>query len=84
MKPQLLRPFDALPYFTLGGFRQILGFDEITGQHTRIMLSRCQQAGHILALKRGVYLMCRFFKLHHNDVNFIPAINAILVALTSR
>ncbi len=79
MKTKLLRPFEDLPYFTLGGFKQILGYDEDTDQHARVLLSRWRQAGRILALKRGVYMTRRFFELHRNDVNFNPAISAILV-----
>lgn len=79
MKTQLLKPFEDLPYFTLVGFKQILGFDEVTDQQARRLLSRWQKAGHILALKRGVYMTRRFFELHRNDVNFTPAISAILV-----
>jgi predicted transcriptional regulator of viral defense system len=79
MKLDLLSPFEELPYFTIAGFRQLLEDGETLDQRAREMLSRWKRAGHILSLKRGVYMTRRFYELHRSDPDFAPAVSAILV-----
>lgn len=79
MKLDLLKPFEQLPYFTIAGFKQILNGDERVDQRARELLSRWKRAGHILSLKRGVYMTRRFYELHRSDAEFAPAVSAVLV-----
>lgn len=74
----LLDAFERLPYFTLTGFRQTLTQGRNTDQRSRELISRWGQAGHVIPLKRGVYMARRFFELHHNDADFAPAVSSIL------
>ena len=79
MKLQSLKPFEQIPYFTISGFKQTLGVEEAEAQRVREMLSRWIQAGHLLQLKRGVYMTRRFAELHRGDPAFAPAVSAILL-----
>jgi predicted transcriptional regulator of viral defense system len=77
MKRDLLRAFQGAPYFTIAGFRQIAGEDD---PHTvRVLLHRWAQAGHILALKKGVYMTRRFADRHGSDPSFPAVVSAILL-----
>ena len=51
---------------------------ETPGQ-SRVLLYRWSKAGHILPLKKGVYMTRRFFERHRGDNDFAMAISAILV-----
>jgi predicted transcriptional regulator of viral defense system len=77
MKHTILSAFEELPYFTVNSFRQIAG-DEITPAHARIALHRWAQAGHILQLKKGVYMHRRFFEQHRAKLHFSAVVSAIL------
>jgi hypothetical protein len=77
MKISLLDPFENIPYFTIEGFKQVSG---IEAPHTvRTLMHRWSQAGHILALKKGVYMTRRFYEQHRQDNDFSAAVSAILV-----
>lgn len=77
MKTSLLRPFETLPYFTLEGFRQAAGFE--SPEQTRVLLHRWAKAGHILPLKKGVYMSRRFYEQHRGQPAFAAAVSAILL-----
>ncbi len=77
MKTNQLCPFENIPYFTIEGFRQVSGIE--TPHTVRMLLHRWSQAGHILALKRGVYMTRRFYEQHRQDNDFAAAVSAILV-----
>jgi hypothetical protein len=51
-------------------------------QRARELLHRWSRAGHIIPLKRGVYMTHRFYEAHRTDANFAPAISAILIPLS--
>jgi predicted transcriptional regulator of viral defense system len=77
MKTDLLRPFESVPYFTLEGFKQATGME---GAHPlRVLLHRWMKAGHILQLKRGMYMTRRFYEQRRGDYLFPAAVSAILV-----
>lgn len=77
MKTDLLHPFERIPYFTIEGFKQASG---MTDPHTvRVLLHRWVQAGHLLALKKGVYMTRRFYETHRQERNFSAAVSAILL-----
>lgn len=75
MKTNLLHPFEPLPYFTIEGFRQASGMD--SPEQARLLLHRWARAGHILPLKKGVYMTRRFYELHRADAPFTPALSAM-------
>ena len=54
-----------------------MGEDE--SQRVRELLSRWTKEGHILRLKRGVYMTKKFYLLHHNETEFNPAVSAIIL-----
>lgn len=74
-----LKELESLPYFTIGGFRQLLDGRKRPEESAREILSRWVQSGYILNIKRGVYMPRRFYELHRNDSDFSPAISAILL-----
>ncbi|MDL1944358.1 hypothetical protein FBQ99_18645 [Chloroflexi bacterium CFX2] len=77
MKTDLLASFENIPYFTIQGFRQATGME--SPNQTRTLLHRWSKAGHIIPLKKGVYLTRRFYERHGGDIAFTAAISAILV-----
>jgi hypothetical protein len=80
MKLDLLRPFERMPYFTIEGFKQSAGMDS-PGQ-VRMLMYRWAKAGHILPIKKGMYMSRKFFELHHGDESFTAAISTILLPLS--
>lgn len=79
MKYSILSPFENLPYFTIEGFRQIAGNDVTGDAHTRVALYRWVQAGHLIALKKGVYMHHRFYERHCQEAAFSGVVSAILL-----
>ena len=77
MKPDLLTLFEAIPYFTLEGFKQASKME--SPGYTRIMLHRWAKTARIIPLKRGLYMTRRFFDQHGNDPAFTAAISSILL-----
>jgi hypothetical protein len=82
MKLDLLEPFDRVPYFTINGFRQMMGSDMDDPARARECLHRWKQAGHIILLKRGIYMTRRFFETHRADADFAPSISAVLLPIS--
>lgn len=78
MRNELLTPFEGMPYFTIEGFRQIAGMDS-PDQVVRNSLYRWVKAGHLLQLKKGVYMTRRFYEQHRGDYLFSAAVSAILI-----
>jgi predicted transcriptional regulator of viral defense system len=54
MKLDLLRPFERMPYFTIEGFKQAAGMEN--PKQVRMLLYRWAKAGHIVPIKKGVYM----------------------------
>jgi len=80
MKIDLLKPFENIPYFTVAGFKQVLNAGESDSQRVRDMLSRWVKKGHIVRLKKGVYMTRRFYELHQSHVSFSPAVSSIILS----
>lgn len=78
MRSELLKPFEGMPYFTIEGFRQIAGMNS-PDQVVRNSLYRWVKAGHLLQLKKGVYMTRRFYEQHRGDYLFSAAVSAILI-----
>ncbi len=77
MKTDLLRPFENIPYFTLESFKQATGME--SPHQVRVLLHRWGRAGHILSLKKGVYMTRHFYEQHRADYLFSGAVSAILL-----
>lgn len=74
-----LSSFESLPYFTIEAVKQLLGEDSAAAGTVQTALYRWMKSGQIIQLKKGVYMTRRFFDLHKSDVDFMPAISAILI-----
>jgi hypothetical protein len=79
VKTDYLKSFDKIPFFTVVGFKQVLNADESDAQRIREMLSRWVKRGHIIRLKKGVYMTRRFFDLHQSHASFAPAVSSIIL-----
>lgn len=79
MRYSILSPFERLPYFTIEGFRQIAGEEIHDDAHARMALYRWVKAGHLIALKRGVYMHRRFYERHRQETAFSAVVSAILL-----
>ena len=79
MKPEILFPLEQFPYFTIAGFRQLCGEQVTDDAHARTVLYRWAKAGHIISLKRGVYMHRRFYELHRQETAFSELVSAILL-----
>ncbi len=77
MKTDLLHPFERHPYFTIEGFKQATGME--SPEQVRVLLHRWARAGHILQLKKGMYMTRRFYEQHNRVVAFSAAVSAILL-----
>jgi hypothetical protein len=76
MTKNTLASFETIPYFTIQGFRQVTKLESL--HSARIMLHRWAQAGHIVALKKGVYMTRRFYEAHRQEPTFSQAVSAII------
>ncbi|MDP2966373.1 MAG: hypothetical protein Q8N39_10125 [Pelolinea sp.] len=79
MKTSILSSLDALPYFTIEGVKQLFGNDSTAAGTIRTALYRWMKSGHVIQLKKGVYMTRRFYKLHRADADFSMAVSAILI-----
>lgn len=78
MKTDSLSSFVSIPYFTIAGLRQVAGIEEAIDERARIALYRWTKAGHVIQLKKGIYMTRQFYEAHHADLSFLPAVSAIL------
>jgi len=79
MKHTVLSHFERLPYFTTMGFRQIAGESAGDDAQARTSLYRWVKAGHLIPLKKGVYMHRRFYERHRQDAEFAALVSAILL-----
>jgi len=79
MKIDYLKSFDNIPYFTISGFKQVLHAGESDTQRIRAMLSRWVKIGHVIRLKKGVYMTRRFYELNQNHASFASAVSSIIL-----
>jgi hypothetical protein len=79
MNSTILSSLDSIPYFTIEAVKQLLGDESTAAGTIQTTLYRWMKAGHIIQLKKGVYMTRRFFELHRADANFAPMISAILI-----
>jgi len=79
MKSSILSAFDSLPYFTTESVKQMAGDEALSAGTIQTALYRWMKTGHIVALKRGVYMTHRFFERHRSEAGFSPMVSAILI-----
>jgi hypothetical protein len=82
MKSTILSSFNNLPYFTIEGFRQLAGENVTSSEHARIALNRWVKAGHLVTLKKGVYMHTNFYELHRHENEFSALVSAVLEPLS--
>src|SRR4030042_3274345 len=82
MRSTILSPFENLPYFTIEGFKQLAGENITSDAHARIALNRWVKGGHIVALKKGIYMHHLFYERHRQEATFSTAVSAILEPLS--
>lgn len=75
----ILKGLASLPYFTIESYKQIAGIDNERSQTARIQLARWHEAGHVLRIKRGMYMARSFYDRHSADADFPAAVSAILI-----
>ena len=78
MQVDQLKSLEALPYFTITGLKQTLNIAESSTQQVRENLSRWVKKGHVIRLKKGVYMSRQFYERHQNQAAFRPAVSAII------
>lgn len=78
MKVDQLKPLENLPYFTITGFKQTLNINESGTQQVRENLARWVKKGHVIRLKKGIYMTRHFYERHQNQAAFRPAVSAII------
>jgi hypothetical protein len=79
MNKHILPSLDHLPYFTIEAVKQLLGDKTVAAGTIQTNLYRWMKAGHLIQLKKGVYMSHRFYEAHRADIDFSPAISAILI-----
>jgi predicted transcriptional regulator of viral defense system len=78
MKVDQLKRLEKLPYFTITGFKQTLNLNESDTQQIRENLARWVNQGHVIRLKKGIYMTRQFYERHQNQAAFRPAVSAII------
>ncbi len=79
MKTSILSSLESFPYFTIEAVQQLIGDDSLATGTIQTALYRWMKTGHIVQLKKGVYMTRHFFELHRKDADFAPAVSAILI-----
>jgi len=79
MKSTILSSLDSLPYFTIEAVKQLLGDESAAAGTIQTALYRWMKAGHVIQLKKGVYMTRRFLERHRVEVDFAPMVSAILI-----
>lgn len=79
MKKEILSVFDQMPYFTIEAIKQVYGDEKLSDGTIQTALYRWMKANHIIQLKKGVYMTRSFYERHRSDLDFSPAISAILI-----
>ncbi|PKO06465.1 MAG: hypothetical protein CVU41_07015 [Chloroflexi bacterium HGW-Chloroflexi-3] len=79
MKKEILTVFDQIPYFTIEAVKQVYGDERLSDGTIQTALYRWMKAGHVIQLKKGVYMTRSFYERHRSDLDFSAAISAILI-----
>ncbi len=79
MKKEILSVFDQIPYFTIEAVKQVYGAESLSDGTIQTALYRWMKAGYVVQLKKGFYMTRSFYERHRSDLDFSPAISAILI-----
>lgn len=79
MKKEILSVFDQIPYFTIEAVKQLFGDEKLSDGTIQTALYRWMKADHVIQLKKGVYMTRSFYERHRSELDFSPAISAILI-----
>jgi hypothetical protein len=79
MKKEILSVFDQIPYFTIEAVKQVYGAEKLSNGTIQTALYRWMKADHVIQLKKGVYMTRSFYERHRSELDFSPAISAILI-----
>lgn len=79
MRNSVIERFKQIPLFTIASYKQISGANESQSQLVRETLSRWVKAGHLIRLKKGIYMTRIFYDRHQGDASFAPTVSAILL-----
>ena len=79
MKRSLLSALESLPYFTIESVKQLMDDGSYSPGSIQTAIYRWTKSGHLLQLKKGVYMTSRFHDLHHAEADFSAAVSAILL-----
>jgi hypothetical protein len=79
MRHSVLSSFENLPYFTIQGFLQMAGDGMRDKAQARVALYRWANAGHLIPLKKGVYMHRRFYERHRPEVAFSALVSTVLL-----
>jgi predicted transcriptional regulator of viral defense system len=79
MKKEILSAFNQIPFFTIEAVKQLYRGEPYSNDSVRKALYRWVKAGHVIQLKKGVYMTSHFYEQHRSDVDFSAAISAILI-----
>jgi hypothetical protein len=79
MKSSILKTLDLIPYFSIEAVRQLVDHETLAAGTIQTALYRWMKTGHVIQLKKGVYMTRRFYELHRPDADFSSAISAILI-----
>lgn len=72
----ILEAFETLPYFSLDSYMQVAGVESRASAANQ--LSRWEAGGHIIRLKRGLYMTAAFHMRHVSEPGFLPMVSAII------
>lgn len=73
-----LAVFENFPYFTMEGFRQVAEESQVKPVSIPVILFRWMKTGKIIQIKKGVYMARRFYELYSGELNFAPAVSAVI------
>ena len=79
MKTSILSSLNTLPYFTVEGVKQLYSDESVAAGTIQTALYRWMKSGHVIQLKKGVYMTRRFYESHRSDADFSMAVSAILI-----
>lgn len=79
MNREFLTSFDHIPFFTIEAVKQLYSAENLSNGSIQTALYRWMKAGHVIQLKKGIYMTRRFYDQHRSDAEFSTAISAILI-----
>ncbi|MEA5079226.1 MAG: hypothetical protein VB013_11715 [Anaerolineaceae bacterium] len=79
MKTTILSSLETMPYFSLEAVMQLFEGETLVPGSIQTLLYRWMKNGLVYQLRKGLYTSRRFVELHRADLDFAPAISAVLI-----